>query len=136
MQDKKFIYKRAWQLFCSGVSIRTLSKHFKIPRATIQYVFKKEYGKDYSLHKNPNGVFPVIDEYLNSSLLTPEQKQQILEWKERRMTEIIEVDAQYKDIRLLTAKQEDTLTRQECTHKNSDWRDRFSELAFNRAKAV
>ncbi|HEY9699079.1 MAG TPA: helix-turn-helix domain-containing protein [Trichocoleus sp.] len=130
--DKDFIYKRAWQLFCSGTSIRQLAKYFGIPRATLQYRFQKLYGKDYCQYQNLNGVVQIIDEYLKRRDLTPVQKQQILEWKERRLSEILEVDFSNRETRLLTERQMNTLTRQECHHPKDDWRNRISELHFKK----
>lgn len=132
IQNPPEVYQRCWQLFRSGISIRTLSKHFNIPRSTIQYKFKITYGADYTQYQVKSGLIPIIDEYLNSQSLPPKQKQHLEEWKVKNLNLILEVDYIHKDTSLLTSHQEKKLTLEQTSHTSQCWSDRLNALKLTR----
>ncbi|MBD2515197.1 hypothetical protein H6G93_09285 [Nostoc sp. FACHB-973] len=128
MCDPKVI-ERAYKMFLTGSSLRELEIYFKMPKSSIRERFIKMYGKDYASKRNSYGAAHIISEYLNSKTLSPKQKLEIKKWfySPQTLRNIMYTDHKNPS-KLLSDRQIEVLTTEECGHKSKDWKELFEVL--------
>ncbi|MBE9178700.1 hypothetical protein IQ268_09020 [Oculatella sp. LEGE 06141] len=114
------IADRACLLFLRGWTVRALEKHLQTPRSTIHYNLKKRLGTKSKSRSTRQGALRIVEEHLKDGQMSSRQKAEVRRWMAANMQRIIEIDEAH-DTRLLTAKAEKELARQECGSR-SDFR--------------
>ena len=103
---------RACQLFRAGGSIRNLSHRFGIPRNTLHRRLVEKVG--LGCDRARNGVISIVGEYLESSTLSMQQREQLRRWASSNLDLLIEADIDNQEQTLLTEKRIATLSQSEC----------------------
>lgn len=120
-----------FNLYLQGYSLRNIERRTGISKSTLSIKFKKAFGDNYTSIRNNQGVLPIIKQYINDSTISPKEKVKLVKWLNANLSNILKSDLAHKDQPLLTNKQEDSLTKKECGHKQHDWRDLFTVLNFH-----
>lgn len=124
--DSDKVLDRAFNLYIQGYSLRNLEKRFHIPKSTLSFKFRKKYGEGYSSLKNSQGVMSIIKEYLRSPNLGQSDKNSIQKWMYTNLSSIMESDIKNHQVPLLSDKQLDNLTREQCSSRGGkDWKTLF-----------
>jgi hypothetical protein len=122
------VLDKAFQMYLQGYSLRNLTKRFNIPKSTLSVRFKKNYGVNYTQLRNSNGVLPIIKEYMfDVDLLSYKDRAKVKRWYNENIDKIMLSDLNNRSNTLLTDRQLNRLTLQECGHRTKDWGDIISD---------
>jgi len=122
------VTNKAFQFYQQGLTLRELEKIFNVPRSTLSFRFKKQFGNNYADLKNSHGLLPMIKEYLHNPNLPERHRNTIKRWFNDNLSIILESEVKHRDTKLYSDKQLDNFTRFECGHRSKDWRDVFEFL--------
>jgi hypothetical protein len=104
------VLDRVSLLFLRGRTVRSLARQFGIPKSTLHYHLLKKLGK--GAKQENSGSVAIVEEHLQGSYLSRNQKNQVRRWLASNLNRIIQIDATY-DTPLLTTRKEQALSNAE-----------------------
>lgn len=118
------LLNRACSLRLEGLSYRQMAKRLGVPRSTLHL----HVGKQVKGVKVRGGCVAIIEEYLESPMLSERDKTEVRRWMVANREQIFRANLR-QTTRLLTRKEETALTRIECG-SYSDYRIAIDEGCY------